>query len=626
MRGRLVFTSGTRAGTDFELTGFEVTVGRSPDCTLQLSPSEVVVSGHHATIYEVGGRYYVRDENSRNGTFVDGRQVKECEVRPGQTIMFGPNGPAAQLEAIADEAMATAPLPGAWGPPATAYVPPKAAKAAATPAASGGSSSGSGLTSLYYMARDQAAAAAASGRPSQTAVMKAFVKLAQEKASRRLRMALIFVAAAGAVAVGLVFVLSERKAAALRGQLTAMSSELRSQGDARAALEQQLSQLASTTTQWQSQAESLTQNLQQNRAELDRQKQEITQQRQAVEADRRFGPTVTQRYAAGVGLIEFRIGWFNEQAGWLRIKGTQDGKVGLSTDQNDHLALLTTSQCTGFLINAAGWVLTNRHCVDLPFASAEMIKQATLNLGKNGDIVFKPAIAGWRIAFPPGTMYDVDAQTVQASREHDLGLFRTTRAPQAVPVLPLARGQQVVAGEDIVMLAYPGGTEITAQRRGVGSFVDPSLSDQVQAAVQRAIGTFARQTGLEAVLRGLPEDEKQLQALVESDLGVFLLLQTVNAVAGAAELDALVQAKQLQPDVSGNMSVSGVTSNSISYHTLGGIGGSSGGPLLGTKLAVVGVNHAGFATADRGAQYQQNEAVPVEYAWRFLPAGLAQAK
>jgi S1-C subfamily serine protease len=74
------------------------------------------------------------------------------------------------------------------------------------------------------------------------------------------------------------------------------------------------------------------------------------------------------------------------------------------------------------------------------------------------------------------------------------------------------------------------------------------------------------------------------------------------------------------------MSISGVTSNSISYHTLGGIGGSSGGPLLGTKLAVVGINHAGFATADRGAQYQQNEAVPVEYAWRFLPAGLAQAK
>jgi hypothetical protein len=405
-----------------------------------------------------------------------------------------------------------------------------------------------------------------------------------------------------------------------------MSGELRSQGEARAALEQQLAQLASTATQWKSQAESLTQNLQQNRAELDRQKQEIAQQRQAVEDDRRFGPTVTQKYSAGVGLIEFRIGWFNEQAGWLRIKGTQDGKVGLSTDQNDHLALLTTSQCTGFLINAAGWVLTNRHCVDLPFANADMIKQATLKLGKNGDIVFKPAIAGWRIAFPPGTMYDVDPQTVKASGEHDLGLFKTTRTPQSVPVLPLARSQQVVAGEDIVMLAYPGGTEVTAQRRGVGSFVDASLSDQVQAAVQQAVGAFARQTGLEGVLRGLPQDEKQLQALVQSDLGVFLLLQTVNAVVGAAELDALVQAKQLQPDVSGNMSVSGVTSNSISYHTLGGIGGSSGGPLLGTKLAVVGINHAGFATADRGAQYQQNEAVPVEYAWRFLPAGLALAK
>jgi S1-C subfamily serine protease len=623
MGGRLVFTSGSRAGTEFELAGFQVTVGRSPDCTVQFSPSEVVVSGHHATIYEVGGRYYVRDENSRNGTFVDGRQIKECEIRPGQTIMFGPNGPTAQF--AAEEAAPTAPAPG-WGSPSTAYVAPNRPKGPGGSPAGAGSAGGSGLTSLYYMARDQAAAAAASGRPSQTAIMKAFVKLAQEKTSRRLRMALISLAVVGAVAVGLVFVLGERKAEALRGQLTAMSSELRSQGEARAALEQQLTQLASTAQQWQSQAESLTQNLEQNRAELDRQKHEIAQQRQTVEDDRRFGPTVTQRYAAGVGLIEFRIGWHNDQAGWLRIRGTQDGKVGLSTDENDHLALLTTSQCTGFLINAQGWVLTNRHCVDLPFASADMIKQATLNLGKNGDIVFQPAIAGWRIAFPPGAMYDVDASTVRASREHDLGLFKTTRAPQSVPVLPLARNQPVVAGEDIVMLAYPGGTEVTAQRRGVGSFVDASLRDQVQAEVRQAITAFARQTGLEAVIRGLPSDDKQLQALVQSDLGVFLLLQTVDAVAGMAELDALVRAKQLQPDVSGNMSVSGITQNSISYHTLGGIGGSSGGPLLGTKLAVVGINHAGFAREDRGSQYQQNEAVPVEYAWRFLPAGLAQAK
>jgi pSer/pThr/pTyr-binding forkhead associated (FHA) protein len=626
MRGRLVFTAGSRAGTDFALPGFEVSIGRSPDCTLQFSPTEVVVSGHHATIYEVGGRFYVRDENSRNGTFVDGRPVKECELRHGQTVMFGPSGPAAQVELLAEEEAPTAPIPGTWAPSATAGPPARPARPGAAASPGGGSSSGSGLTNLYFMAREQAAASAASGRPSQTAVMKAFVKLAQERTSRRFRVLLTLIAAVGAVAVGAVFVLGERKAESLRGALTAMSGELRSQGEARAALEQQLSQLASTASTWRSQAESLTQNLQQNRAEIDRQKRELAQQKQAVEDDRRFGPTVTQRYAAGVGLIEFRIGWFNDQMGWLRIKGTPDGKVGLTTDQADHLALLGTSQCTGFLINPAGWVLTNRHCVDLAFAEADLIEQATLKLGKNGELVFKPAIAGWRIGFPPDKVYAVDPQTVQASGEHDLGLFRTAQRPQSVPALPLARNHQVVAGEDVVLLAYPGGTEVTAARRGVGSFVDPTLSDQVQAAVRNAINGFARDAGLEQVLRGLPSDEQQLQALVQSDLGVFLLLQTLNAVAGAAEFDALAQARQLQPDVSGNMSVSGVTASSISYHTLGGIGGSSGGPLIGTELAVIGINHAGFARTDRGAQYQQNEAVPVEFAWRFLPAGLGQAQ
>lgn len=625
MRGRLMFTAGSRVGTEFELTGFVIGVGRSPDCTLQLSPTEVVVSGHHATIYQVGGRFYVRDENSRNGTFVDGQPVGECELRHGQTVMFGPNGPAARFELLAEDEAPTAPLPGTWAPAATAGAVSRPAQPGTAPSG-GGSSSGSGLTSLYFMAREQAAASAASGRPSQTAVMKAFVRLAQERTSRRFRGLLMLVAGLGAVAVGVVFVLGERKAESLRGALTAMSGELRSQGKARAALERQLAQLASTASTWQSQAESLTQNLEQNRAEIDRQQRELARQKQAVEDDRRFGPTVTQRYAAGVGLVEFRIGWFNDQMGWLRIKGTPDGKVGLTTDEADHLALLGTSQCTGFLVNPAGWVLTNRHCVDLGFAEADLIEQATLKLGKNGELVFKPAIAGWRIGFPPGKVYAVDPQTVQASGEHDLGLFRTTQRPQSVPVLPLSQNHTPFAGEDVVLLAYPGGTEVTAARRGVGSFVDPTLSEQVQATVRGAINGFARDAGLEPVLRDLPSDEQQLQALVQSDLGVFLLLQTLNAVAGGGEFDALAQAGQLQPDVGGNMSVSGVTASSISYHTLGGIGGSSGGPLVGTQLSVIGINHAGFARADRGAQYQQNEAVPVEFAWRFLPAGLGQAK
>jgi S1-C subfamily serine protease len=113
---------------------------------------------------------------------------------------------------------------------------------------------------------------------------------------------------------------------------------------------------------------------------------------------------------------------------------------------------------------------------------------------------------------------------------------------------------------------------------------------------------------------------------MQANKGVELVVNTVMAIQGVALFNALSEAGQVQPDVSGRMGVAGVTANSISYHSLSAIGGASGGPLVSTKLAVVGINHAGFGEQDRGSQFQQAEAVPIDFAWRFLPAGLGHAK
>lgn len=63
-------------------------VGRSKSAGIRLDFRDL--SRRHATLIVAGGKVLVRDEDSRNHTFVDGRQVEgEVEVAGGAKIVFG---------------------------------------------------------------------------------------------------------------------------------------------------------------------------------------------------------------------------------------------------------------------------------------------------------------------------------------------------------------------------------------------------------------------------------------------------------------------------------------------------------------------------------------------------------
>ena len=66
----------------------EITLGRGPSCTIQLNNSRV--SGHHAKIYRVGNEWRIKDLNSKNGTFVDGRRVQDHILNERGSITIGP--------------------------------------------------------------------------------------------------------------------------------------------------------------------------------------------------------------------------------------------------------------------------------------------------------------------------------------------------------------------------------------------------------------------------------------------------------------------------------------------------------------------------------------------------------
>ena len=69
-------------------TGRELTVGRSPECWLGLRDD--LVSRVHAEFIQDGGRLFVRDRGSRNGTIVNGRRISEdTELRHGDDVKIG---------------------------------------------------------------------------------------------------------------------------------------------------------------------------------------------------------------------------------------------------------------------------------------------------------------------------------------------------------------------------------------------------------------------------------------------------------------------------------------------------------------------------------------------------------
>ncbi len=95
----LVSKSGPYAGKRHLLGGAKTAIGRDPKSDLVIDGEAAsVVSSRHAEILTLAGGYRLRDLNSTNGTYVDGKRVGECELRNGTLIRLGPSGPEFTFE------------------------------------------------------------------------------------------------------------------------------------------------------------------------------------------------------------------------------------------------------------------------------------------------------------------------------------------------------------------------------------------------------------------------------------------------------------------------------------------------------------------------------------------------
>ncbi|MFF0008630.1 FHA domain-containing protein [Streptomyces tibetensis] len=77
----------TETGTTVMIPGHDYHVGRDPLCDIVIDDDRV--SWHHAVLKPEDGHWTIEDEHSTNGTYADGRRIRERDVGPGSVIRFG---------------------------------------------------------------------------------------------------------------------------------------------------------------------------------------------------------------------------------------------------------------------------------------------------------------------------------------------------------------------------------------------------------------------------------------------------------------------------------------------------------------------------------------------------------
>lgn len=98
MKLSLTLNSGSLAGRTFDLSEGFLTVGRGETCNVRFDPfAEKVASKQHAYIERKPDGFYLTDNQSTNGTFLNGQRIQTARLNSGDTIQFGKNGNTATV-------------------------------------------------------------------------------------------------------------------------------------------------------------------------------------------------------------------------------------------------------------------------------------------------------------------------------------------------------------------------------------------------------------------------------------------------------------------------------------------------------------------------------------------------
>ncbi len=98
MKLKLTLRNGSLEGKMFELTVGFFTFGRSEKCNIRFDKNERIVSLNHAYIQSHGEKFWLTDNMSTYGTFVNGLKIEKVILKSGDRILFGKKGIEAVVE------------------------------------------------------------------------------------------------------------------------------------------------------------------------------------------------------------------------------------------------------------------------------------------------------------------------------------------------------------------------------------------------------------------------------------------------------------------------------------------------------------------------------------------------
>ena len=86
-RASLTIVRGPQLGTTYQLDDKQMTIGRSPRCDIFLN--DMTVSRNHALIVPRKGKFYIQDQQSYNGIWINNQSIDNRALHQDDIVQIG---------------------------------------------------------------------------------------------------------------------------------------------------------------------------------------------------------------------------------------------------------------------------------------------------------------------------------------------------------------------------------------------------------------------------------------------------------------------------------------------------------------------------------------------------------